>query len=268
MIVSHEWRKFLPEILKLPSGRGLERGDLLTEQFLIGSDGDLDMYYAPHNDYINESARIVIVGITPGWQQMKRAYEEVVRQLSNLGEAVELPIGTDIGYPENTSGEERLLRHAKEAARFIGTMRTNLITMLDACALQTMLGIETSAALFEPNHHLLHSTSIIKYPVFYKGKNYTGHSPHISRSDLLLHYATEVFPRELVKIPEHALVIPLGKTVDYVLQQLISSGKCPDHTYLSSFPHPSGANGHREKQFIQEKKKLEKMIYDWGTHFR
>lgn len=37
------------------------------------TEGDLAIYYAAHNEYIEQQARIMVVGITPGWQQMERS---------------------------------------------------------------------------------------------------------------------------------------------------------------------------------------------------
>src|SRR5699024_3601018 len=79
---------FLPAIRTLNPIRPLTKHDLLTEPFLIDRSGDLDMYYAPHNEYINTKAKIVLIGITPGWQQMQRAFEQAVKSLS-LGHSLE-----------------------------------------------------------------------------------------------------------------------------------------------------------------------------------
>ena len=57
---------FLPAIQQLPFGRPLTRDQLITRDFLISKNGDLEIYFAPHNEYINNDAKIVIVGITPG----------------------------------------------------------------------------------------------------------------------------------------------------------------------------------------------------------
>src|SRR5690625_1783087 len=147
------------------------------------------MYYAPHNEYINKEAKIVIVGITPGWNQMKIAFETFVKYYSS---------GNDL---------DACLYEAKIAARFAGTMRMNLCNMLDECGIPEALNIHHSSDLFEPGNTLLHTTSIIKYPVFIKGKNYTGHQPPIDQSQLLKRYAYEEFKKELSKIKLRSLII-------------------------------------------------------------
>lgn len=223
-------QEFLPAIRTLGTERPFTKHDLLIESLLMEKDGDISMYYAPHNEYINTDAKIVIAGITPGWRQMKTAYEQFVKSLS-LGEAL-----------------ETCLKETKEAAGFAGSMRKNLIGMLDEC------GIPNSSDLFGTNRNFLHTTSIIKYPVFIKGKNYTGHQPPIDRSSLLRHYAYAEFPAELTHITPPSLIIPLGKTADHVISRLAKEDKLPNHTYLTGFPHPSGANGHRVRQLQRQKR--------------
>ena len=52
---------------------------ILSEQFLLETDvkKKLELYYAPF-EYVNEHAKVVIVGITPGLQQMKKSFSTVL----------------------------------------------------------------------------------------------------------------------------------------------------------------------------------------------
>ena len=45
------------------------------------------------------------------------------------------------------------------------------------------------------------------------------------------------------------LIVPLGKAVEEVLEIMIGEGLIKREQCLLGFPHPSGANGHRKKQF-------------------
>lgn len=266
MIVKHQWRNFLPKILNLTFNRALKKADLLTNEFLIARENELEMYYAPHNDYINQDARIIIVGITPGWQQMKKAYEQTIKGLNHLNKShkpMRLDTKGRVDISLTLSQEDNLLHDTKVASRFTGTMRNHLIAMLDECGLAKIFGFASTSDLFEQETHLLHTTSLIKYPVFYKGKNYTGHTPRLNRSDLLLSYAKEVFPWELRQIPQATLIIPLGKVVDQMLQPLFQKDEWAHTTYLTGFPHPSGANAHRYEQFADQQKNLKKLIQQW-----
>ncbi|MGB3785558.1 MAG: hypothetical protein WA995_21685, partial [Priestia megaterium] len=223
---------------------------LLQKDFLIAQERELSMYYSPHNDYINPDAHIIIAGITPGWFQMKTAFTQCVSSLSHHHQL------------------EQVLYETKKAASFSGTMRVNLIDMLDQCGIAKVMGINGAAELFASQRDLLHTTSVLKYPVFYKGKNYTGHQPPIERSALLSRYAFEVFPHELSEIKNPCLIVPLGKAVENVLRKLSSESSLSQHTYLFGFPHPSGANGHRKRIFEEHLSEFTEIVEEWAVNRR
>ena len=126
-------------------------------------------------DYINRKAKIAIVGITPGWNQMEISYR-VAREAIHKG-----------------LGRVAVCRRTKRSAAFSGGMRTILLEMLDGIGAHRGLGIGSSGDLFESQHKLLHSTSILKYPVFVNRNNYTGHQPAILKHPLLKRYVEDVF---------------------------------------------------------------------------
>jgi hypothetical protein len=237
--------KYLPAIENLNPNIELTKEDLLIESFLMTREENLEVYYAPHNEYINTEAKIIIVGITPGWSQMQTAYKKMIDELS-------------LGVPLN-----QILLNTKKAASFAGSMRRNLIEMLDECGIPAIINSKSTTSLFNEKRYLLHTTSVIKYPVFYLGKNYTGHRPTIEQSEVLTYFAYKEFPKELNLISPPALVIPLGKTVEVIIKKLFNDGKLLNHVYLFGFPHPSGANGHRKKQFTIEKEKLKSVVNNW-----
>ncbi|MCP6646379.1 hypothetical protein NL493_29975, partial [Klebsiella pneumoniae] len=53
-----------------------------------------------------------------------------------------------------------------------------------------------------------------------------------------------------------AVIIPTGKAVSEVLRYLVDEKKISHKTILFDFPHPSGANGHRKKQYEENKEKF------------
>ena len=185
-------------------------------------------YYAAHTDYMDSEARIVFIGICPGFEQMKLSFD-LVKEL------------------ENEKDEEKVLREAKVNARFGRSMRRNLITLADETILPQLLDIQSSAELFKPDCHLMDNTSLLPYPVFHNGKNYTGHAPLIRKSPLL----SEICKTQLEKIMDsypEAIFIPLGKSVDSTVSE---THIIPEERIIHGFPHPSGANGHRFKQLAQ-----------------
>lgn len=181
---------FLPAIQSIDSTKPLTKQDLLTESLLIDQEKDLAMYYSPHNEYINHRAKLVIIGITPGWSQMRMAIEQLKHSLHFQKH---LPL-------------EQMLKQTKMAASFAGTMRQNLIEMLDQCGLPTYFHLKSSVSLFEEHRDFIHTTSLIKYPVFHKNNNYTGHQPKVEQSSLLSTYAYDVFPAELNQIKDTLLL--------------------------------------------------------------
>lgn len=132
--------------------------DLLNSTFLLEKDVQkkLEVYYTPF-DYINENAKVVIAGITPGLHQMKKAYTTVIenRHLS----------------------DEELLHQVKKVSKI-----------------------------------------------------------------------------------ENPLIIPLGVNVSKVLTYFYN-----EKPILRGFPHPSGSNGHRHRQFSENKEDMRRQIENYFT---
>lgn len=238
-------KKYIKFIEQLPDSRHLTKEDLIIPDLLIEKEKNLEMYYAPHNEYINREATIVIVGITPGWTQMKQAYETF----------------TALKAKRKFTTDD-ILKETKKAASFSGSMRTNIIRMLDDIQLHDALGLTSTSAMFADYRSILHTTSMIKYPVFYKGKNYTGHQPKIENSPLLSNYAYHQFADEINTLSKSSLLIPLGKRVDAVINDLKQQDRI-QQVSLKGFPHPSGANGHRIREFNKHQSDLVDKIDKW-----
>ena len=68
-------------IKKLPIKEKYERSELLIDDLLIERNGNIEIYYASHNEYINSKAKIFIIGITPGFQQMSTAIATARKEL-------------------------------------------------------------------------------------------------------------------------------------------------------------------------------------------
>ena len=232
-------QEYMEKIKKLEK---FEKEDLLNEKFILEHSQNIKIYYAPHNELINKKAKILIVGITPGWTQTQIAYKTANQGLRN-GMAI-----------------EGILRQCKYNSRFSGSMRKNLIEMLDEIGLNKKFYLKSCSELFEKNNELMHTTSLIKYPVFVNEKNYNGHNPEILKNDLLMTYIKKYFVSEINELNE-TIIIPLGKAVEEVLiylkqESLIDKNK----KIMYSFPHPSGANGHRKEIFQENKQKLIKIV--------
>jgi len=229
-------------LLSLPANRPLLKEDLLTDSFLLHRSGAFEVYYSPHNEYIEPMAKLVIMGLTPGWTQMKTAYEAAVQ-----------------GLAQGLSNED-ICKKAKTAARFAGSMRRQLIAFLDELDLPAYIDVASSEELFQEEQKKLHTVSILRYPVFYRMRNYTGSSPQLLSSAFLADWARESIMQELEQLTEQPLIIPLGKAVESVLASLVEAGRIARERVLWGFPHPSGANGHRKSQFSQNKSSMSDML--------
>jgi len=106
------FRDFEDAIRALPVRDRFQRSDLLIPPLLLHREGNLEMYYAPFGA-VNPAASVALLGITPGWTQMEIAYRAARRDL-------------DLGFTF-----EEICARAKRSASFAGTMRTNLVRMLD-----------------------------------------------------------------------------------------------------------------------------------------
>ena len=171
--------KYLEEyiniIKKLPIKNKYTKEEILIEDLLIEKENNIEIYYAPHNEYINTNAKIFIVGITPGFEQMSTS------------------ISTARKCIEENMKRDNIRYECKRAGRFSGSLRKNIISMLDIIKLNEGLNIKSCGELFEDKDYLLHTTSLIPYSVFVKGKNYTGHTPKLIKSKFLMKYVYENF---------------------------------------------------------------------------
>lgn len=204
---------------------------LLLDSASVGTKR-LDVAYAPF-DFVNPHARIVIVGLTPGRQQMRNGLQEVQRLLH---EGVSL---------------EETARAAKVFASFSGPMRTNLVQMLDSIGVSNFLGLNTAASLWNGDARFVHFTSALRYPVFVNGANYSG-SPDMLKTPLLASQLKRWLASEMAALPG-ALFVPLGPKVGDALRAVAVENGISQAQVLVGLPHPSGANAERIAYFLGRK---------------
>jgi hypothetical protein len=219
--------KFLKQIRSL---KKINKSTVTNKNFLIKREDNIEIYYAPF-DYINSKAKIMIVGITPGLQQMLQSFEAV--------------------------NEGRSLKEVKDLSSFKGSMRTTLIKYLDELNINKKLRIKSCESLFNINSKYLHSTSLIKYPVFDKGKNYSGSG--LLKKKILLDFLEAHFVKELKKL-DKTIIVPLGNTVSSTIDYLNNEFKLNLKCFLKGFPHPSGLNVRKDIQFKENKVRMLKLL--------
>jgi hypothetical protein len=189
----------------------------------------LDIVYAPF-DHVNTRADIVIVGITPGKQQMSEAIGEARRAMM-LG-----------------LSDAEVLARAKVHASFAGTMRTNLVKLMDAVGLNVLLGIASTASLWGGDSHRAHFTSALRYPTFVNGENYS-RSPDMNGVPFMFDRSKNWLGEELSLFP-NAVIVPMGDMVSEALTRIGRKMAIGDDRILTGMPHASGANNGPIAKFL------------------
>ena len=219
--------KFLQQIRSL---KKINKSTIINSKFLINTENNIEIYYAPF-DYVNPKAKIMIVGITPGFQQMQQSFEVI--------------------------NEGKSLKEVKDLSSFKGSMRTTLIKYLDELKVNKTIKIKSCESLFDKNSKYLHTTSLVKYPVFDKGKNYAG--ANILKKKILLDFIEKNFLQEL-KTLKKSIIIPLGNTASYTIEYLNKKYDLKLRCFLKGFPHPSGANARKNIQFKEHKSTMMSLL--------
>jgi hypothetical protein len=187
----------------------------------------LECFYAPF-DHVNRSAKLIIIGITPGRTQMNRSLNAAAKAL------------------EEKKGTEDTLAMVKKHASLGGAMRSNIVRMLNKLGYAKKLGVECASEFWSSGFETVHFCSLLKYPVFIKGKDYNG-TPYPLKVPELRALLMDEFVQDLQKISADAEVIALGDFVASVLDELDSMGLIKQKVLrfegkVVAPPHPSGAN--------------------------
>ena len=217
-------------ISKIKRLKKIDKNSAVSKEFLVNKDGNIEIYYAPF-DYINSKAKIVIVGITPGLQQMIQSFQVIK--------------------------DGKSLKEVKDLSSFKGSMRTTLIKYMDELKINKILKIKSCESLFNLDSKYLHTTSLVKYPVFDKGRNYSG--ANILKKKILLDFIEKNFLEEL-KTLKKSIIVPLGNTVSSTIEYLNSKYNLKLECFLKGFPHPSGANARKNIQFKENKISMIKLL--------
>ena len=251
MLLNTDLARYAPVIAELPNHAPLTKADLLRPQFRLHQEqtraGLLEIYYSPI-DVVNTGAKVVCIGICPGFAPMQLAYQEA-RDCLKAG----------IEY-------ERIQERAKRRAQWVGQTRVNLITMLDALNVPEAIGAPDGAALFGTHTDLLHSSAAIRYPVFVDGGNYSGYAPDLLKTPVLRQYIETTLAEELQQIGT-ALILLLGRSVSDALQTLLVDELRAHNRLVLSLPHPSAGpgNAQRKQQFADRLPTLKPLVQEWFT---
>lgn len=198
----------------------------MDRRLLIEAEGRLEVFYVPF-EHVNVDAKVAIVGITPGPNQMVDGNNEARRVLMD------------------GDGELAAITAAKRQAAFSrNPMRANLIAQLNHWGVHEFLGIRSADEVFMTcGEHLVHNTSLLRYPVFFDGEPYNG-APNIRNTVLLRDQLKQHFEQEVPLLPK-AIFLTMGKVVEETMSMLVERGAISRDRVFSGMLHPSGQNTSR-----------------------
>ncbi|GAC1416066.1 MAG: hypothetical protein NVSMB64_26280 [Candidatus Velthaea sp.] len=236
----------LHELWETYNPASTDKSALLDERYLLASEGQRRVYFAPIGAVPDANNQVIVVGLTPGFTQVQLA--------------ARLYADTDSTIREDQDAYSRLL---KSKVAFGGSMRTNLCKMFDDLGLHQILGVAQSERLFAPESPYIAATSALVYPVFSGPalRNFSG-TTELANS-LLLRTMIDALLAPRLLAAGRALVVPLGKSVESAIRHLVAERLINQQRVLWDFPHPSGANGHRKRQFSENKDRLSQRLRAW-----
>ncbi|RQU47890.1 hypothetical protein DF147_09710 [Burkholderia cenocepacia] len=212
------------------------QGDPQSASLRMHQNGDLVVYYAPF-EWVNPSAKVVLVGITPWKAQADIALTEARRALIEG-----LPV------PE-------VLRRAALAAAFAGRSRQRLVSLLDYIGVHQWLGLRSSEELFGEASHLLQATTLFQFPIFNKGENFRG-GKHPERDPMLRWQMREHFGKMAKTMPD-AVFIPVGATTSKGVDWLTKEGFLNKERVFHGLPHPGKEASEHAAYFLGEKERAD-----------
>lgn len=216
------------------------QGDPQCQSLRMHRNGDLVVYYAPF-EWVNPSAKVVLVGITPWKAQADIALTEAQRA---LGEGLPVP---------------EVLRRAKLAAAFAGRARQRLISLLDHIGLHQWLGLRSSEDLFGDSSDLLQATSLFQFPIFNKGENFRG-ARHPERDPLLRLQMRDHFGKMATAMPD-AVFIPVGAATSKGVEWLTEQGFLKKERVLHGLPHPGKEASEHTAYFLGERARADLSVF-------
>lgn len=196
---------------------------------------DVKIVFEPTGfDYVNPMAKVVIIGITPGNSQLKGDRE-----------------GLD-------------LREIKRKNAFAGSMRPNLVNMLDYIGVNRFLGIESCSSLWDEDFDKVDMTSLLKEATYELKKDGSKTMfkdvKKIAKSEKLTKMLEEGFLEDCKSYNNAVLFVACGPGVYDVLKRLQREKKIQGD--VVGIAHPSGANTGRIQCYLGNVKPKDQS-YQW-----
>jgi hypothetical protein len=203
---------------------------------LARSDNGRDeLFYVPF-EHMNCRARLVIVGITPGPNQLELAYGAAQARL------------------RAGLSDDLVLERAKKEGSFGGdTMRPNLVKMLAFFGIPELLGVGNANDLWGTAWHDLHATSVVPHAAFRSGRPFAGSFQDVLGTKPFRECFERDFAATLPLISQEARYIALGPTPLEALDWCSKRGLLKPEQVLGAFAHPSSRGGSQVAVYLGEK---------------
>ena len=174
-------------------------------------------------NYVNPKAEVVIVGITPGNSQLD-------------------------GSREGMSS-----RDIKRKFAFAGTLRKNMVRMLDYIGVNKLLGINSCESFWKEDFDRVEMTSLLKdatYIVGKSGKTMFKDTEMIAKSEKLTDKFENGFVKDCEQYKQAKLFVACGQGVYEELMKLKERGVIT--APVVAIAHPSGNNAIRVLYYMDE----------------
>lgn len=172
--------------------------------------------------YQNTKAKVVIVGITPGNSQLK----------------------------DDRDGLD--LREIKRKNAFAGSMRPNLVNMLDYIGINNVLSIESCRSLWDEDFDKVDMTSLLKEATYVLKKDGSRMMfkdvKKIATSEKLTAMLKGGFVKDCTKYENAVLYVACGPGVYNMLKKFQTEGRIRGE--VVGISHPSGANTGRIQCYL------------------
>lgn len=230
-----EFERFRPIIEALP------RGSKSSEKLRLDETAKHRLYYVPFA-HSNLAAKLVIVGITPGPNQLELAIAAVQRWKGHSAATAQL--------------------EAKKLASFGSpSMRPNLLKMLEHFTLGKRLGIASETDLWGTAWRAFQATSVVPHAAFNLAidgseKMFNGKFTEVLKSTLLRECFESRFLPLVASMNRAAVWIGLGPTPRAALEWCATQGLLR-REQLGAFAHPSGSAGSQVGYYLRQLKRAE-----------
>jgi hypothetical protein len=212
-------------------------GSKTSERLRVGETARHRLYYVPF-EHANLDARLVVVGITPGPNQLELAIQAVQRSRTLPAASVQLEV-------------------KKQASFGSATMRPNLLKMLAHFRVRERLGITTEADLWGAAWPMFQATSVVPHAAFDlkadgAEKMFNGKFGEVLSSPLLMTCFEERFLPLVRAMNRSALWVGLGPTPRSALEWCVEKGLLRKGQ-IAAFAHPSRSAGSQVDYFVKQR---------------